>query len=151
LEVHNKNAESSSSVNIIHQNVSGLRSKRNELIHSFEIDNINPHMLCLSEHCIVEQKLLHLTMIGYLLGSSFCQKGLQRGGIHIFVSTDQHFSKIDISHHCKEQDFEISTVMLVTKISNLIMLNLYRAPSGDVNEFLRRLDATLKYLYSPKS
>jgi hypothetical protein len=28
---------------------------------------------------------------------------------------------------------------------------LYRAPSGDVNEFLIRLDATLKYLYNPKS
>jgi hypothetical protein len=123
-----------------------LRSKRDALIHSFEIDNINPHMLC-----IVEQKLLHLTMIGYLLGSSFCQKGLQSGGMHIFVRTDQHFSKIDISHHCKEQDFEICAVLLVTKISNLIMLNLYRAPSRDGNEFLRGLDATLKYLYNPKS
>jgi hypothetical protein len=28
---------------------------------------------------------------------------------------------------------------------------LYRAPSGDVNEFLGRIDATLKYLYSPQS
>jgi exonuclease III len=28
---------------------------------------------------------------------------------------------------------------------------LYRAPSGDVNEFIERLDATLKYLYNPKS
>jgi hypothetical protein len=27
---------------------------------------------------------------------------------------------------------------------------LYKAFSGDVNEFLIRLDATLKYLYNPK-
>jgi hypothetical protein len=28
---------------------------------------------------------------------------------------------------------------------------LYRAHSGEVNEFARRLDATSKYLYNPKS
>jgi exonuclease III len=28
---------------------------------------------------------------------------------------------------------------------------MYRAPSGDINEFLKRLDVILKYLYSPKS
>jgi hypothetical protein len=60
----------------------------------------------------------------------------------IFVRTDQHFSKIYISHHCKEQDFEICAIQLITKTSNLIILSLYRAPSGDVNEFLRSLDAT---------
>jgi hypothetical protein len=69
----------------------------------------------------------------------------------IFVRADQHFSKSDISHHCKEQDFEICAVQLVTKACNLITLSLYRAPSGDVNKFLRRLDATLKHLYNPKS
>jgi exonuclease III len=28
---------------------------------------------------------------------------------------------------------------------------LYRAPSGDFNQFLKRLDTTLNYLYNPKS
>jgi hypothetical protein len=51
--------------------------------------------------------------------------------------------KIDISHHCKEQDFEICAIQLITKISILIIL-------CNVNEFLRRPDATLKYLYNPK-
>jgi exonuclease III len=69
----------------------------------------------------------------------------------IFVRKDQHFNKIDISHHHKEQDLEICAILLVTKTSNLIILSLYRAPSGDVKEFQMRLDAILKYLYSPKS
>jgi hypothetical protein len=59
----------------------------------------------------------------------------------IFVRTDQHFSKIYVFHHCTEQDFEICAVQLVTKIFNLIILILYRDPSVDVNEFLRRSDA----------
>jgi hypothetical protein len=37
------------------------------------------------------------------------------------------------------------------KTSVLIILSLYITPSGDVNEFLRRLEVTLKYLYNPKS
>jgi hypothetical protein len=34
---------------------------------------------------------------------------------------------------------------------NLIILRLYRALSGDVNELQRRLDTILRYLYTPKS
>jgi exonuclease III len=78
-------------------------------------------------------------------------KKAYRGNVCILVRTDQHFSKNDISHHCKGQDFEICAIQLVTKTSDLIILSLYRAPSGDVSEFLRRLDANLKYLYNPKS
>jgi hypothetical protein len=99
---------------------------------------------------MVEQELLHFTMNSCLLCFSFCQKDIQRGNAGIFVRTDQHFSKIDIPHHCKEQDFEIRAIKLITKSSNLSILRLYRACS-DVNEFLRRLDATLKYLYNAKS
>jgi hypothetical protein len=55
--------------------------------------------------------------------------------------TTLYFNKIDISHQCKEQDLEICAIQLVTKAANLIILNLYRAPSGDINEFLKRLDA----------
>jgi hypothetical protein len=33
----------------------------------------------------------------------------------------------------------------------LIILSLNRAPSGDFQQFLRGLDATLKHLYNPKT
>jgi hypothetical protein len=32
-------------------------------------------------------------------------------------------SRIDISHHCKEQDLEICAILLVTTTANLIMLH----------------------------
>jgi hypothetical protein len=41
----------------------------------------------------------------------------------------------------QEQDFEICATQLVTKTSHLIILSLYGAPSGKVNEFLRRSEA----------
>jgi hypothetical protein len=61
----------------------------------------------LSKHHIVEQELLHITMKGYLLSFSFCRKELHRVDVCIFVRTDQQFSKIDISHHCKEEGFDL--------------------------------------------
>jgi hypothetical protein len=66
---------------------------------------------------MVEQELLHLTINGYLVGSRFCQKYLQRGGMCIFVRIDLHFNKFDISQQCKEHDFEICAIQLVTKTS----------------------------------
>jgi hypothetical protein len=103
------------SLNIFHQNIRGLRNKSDELTHSFEIDGIHPHILCLSKHHMVKQDLLHLTLAGYLLGSSFCRLNLHRGGVCIFVRKDQCFNKIDISHHCKQQDLEICAIHLETK------------------------------------
>jgi hypothetical protein len=44
---------------------------------------------------MVEQELLHLPINGYQLGYSFCQKGLHRGGVCIYVKDGQHFIKID--------------------------------------------------------
>jgi hypothetical protein len=82
---------------------------------------------------MVEQDLLHLTVYGYLLGSSFCRQNLKRGSVFIFIKTAHSFNKTDISHHCKERDLEICAVQLETKAHNLIILSLYRAPSGDFN------------------
>jgi hypothetical protein len=100
---------------------------------------------------MVEQYFLHLTLDGYLLGSSCCRQNLQRGGVCIFVKKDQCFNKIDFSQHCKEQDLEICAIQLETKTSNLIILSLYRDPSGGFYQFLSGLDAALKYLYNPKT
>jgi hypothetical protein len=36
-------------------------------------------------------------------------------------------------------------------LATVKLYTLYRAPSGDFNQFLMRLDTTLKYLYNPKS
>jgi hypothetical protein len=42
-------------------------------------------------------------------------------------------------------------VELETKLPNLSILALHRAPSANFNQFIKRLDATLKYLHNPKS
>ena len=138
-------------MHIFHQNIRGLRGKSDELIHSLETDNINPHVLCLSEHHMDEQDLLHLTLPGYILRSSFCRKERKKGGVCIFVREDLNANKIDISHNCIEKDLEICAIDLETAASKLIILSLYRAPTGDFHRFIKNLDVTLKSLYNPKA
>jgi hypothetical protein len=121
---------SSTSLHIFHQNIRGLRSKIDELINSFEIDNINPHTLSFTEHHMEEQDMLHLTLPGYILGSSFCRRNLQRGVVCIFVRKDLYFSKMDISHSSTEKDLEICAVEIEIKATKLIIFCLYRAPTG---------------------
>jgi exonuclease III len=45
----------------------------------------------------------------------------------------------------------VDEIELVTKTVNLIVLSIYIIRLGDINAFLKRLVAILKYLYSPKS
>jgi exonuclease III len=146
-----RTVDSSTSLHIFHQNIRGLRSKIDELINSFEIDNINPHILCFTKHHMEEQDLLHLTLPGYILGSSFCHRNLQRGGVCIFVRKGLYFNKIGSSHNSRENDLEICAVEIETKATKLFIFRLYIAPTGDFNQFIKRLDDTLKLLYKPKA
>jgi exonuclease III len=144
---HNKNVDLSNSLCIFHQNVRGLRSKSEELIHSLETDNI-------SEQHMEEQEVLHHTLPGYILGTSFCHKHVQGGGgggVGIFVCKDLNVNKIYISHNCREKDLEICAVELETEAPKLTVLSLYRAPTGDFDRFIENLHDTSKYLYKPKA
>jgi hypothetical protein len=90
-EAHKQSAEPSNSITIFHQDIRSLRNKSDELIYSFEIDAINSHMLCLSEHHMVKQDLLHLSINGYQLGYSFCRKNLT-GEVCVFMSRTVNIS-----------------------------------------------------------
>ena len=110
-------------------------------------DNNNPHVLCFSEHHMEEQDLLHLTLPGYILGSSFCRQNLQKGGVCIFVCRDPYYSKINILCNCEERDLEIFAVELGTKSSEFHTLSLYRVSTGDFNQFIKNLGDALKHLH----
>jgi len=144
-----KTVDSLNSLNIFHQNIRGLGNKSDELMNSFVVDSINSHILCLNEHHMEEQDLLNLTLMSYYLGSSYCHWNLQKGGVCIFVREYRSFNKVGISLHFTNQTLECATE-LETKSSNLIWA-LYRVPFSNFNQFIKTLDATLKYLYNPKS
>jgi hypothetical protein len=85
------------------------------------------------------------------LGSSYCHQNPQKGEMCIFVREDRSFNRINTSFHCAEQSLKVCAIELETKSSNLKILALYRVPFANFNQFIKRLDNTLKYLYNPKS
>jgi hypothetical protein len=116
-DIHKQNSEISNLKAIFHQNIRGLRNKSDELLHSFEIDATSPHVLCLSEHRMVEQDLLHLSVNDYQLESSFCRRRLWKGGWGVtLLKKDLYCNKIDISQFC--------TIQLVTKAVNLHIIGI---------------------------
>jgi hypothetical protein len=50
----------------------------------------------------------------------------------------------------KEQDFESCAIQINTQENNVIILCLYRAPSGNYDNFLNLLDKTLNFYINPK-
>jgi hypothetical protein len=105
-----RTADSFNSLEIIHQNIRGLRSNTDELI--FKDRYINPQVLCSSEHHMEEQEPLYLTLPGYIFRLNFCHQNLQNRGVCTFVHKDLYFSKINISNNCKEQHLEICAIEL---------------------------------------
>ena len=59
--------DSSNSLKIFHQDIRGLSSKTDYLMHYLKTCIINPHILCFSKHHTEEQDLLHLILPGWFL------------------------------------------------------------------------------------
>jgi hypothetical protein len=138
---------SSNSLQIFHQNIRGLSSKTDELVNPLKIDNINPHVLCFSERHMEEQDLLHLTLPGYMLGSSFCRPNLLGGGggvCNFFFIKTCISAKLVFHITVKKRNWKICAVELETGSFKLVILNLYRVPTGDYNQFMKNLDHVLK-------
>jgi hypothetical protein len=71
----------------------------------------------------------------YTLGASYCRENIAKGGVSIFVKKNLKFKQIDIKHHCNEQDIECCVVQLESKFSDIYVLAVYRAPTGDFETF----------------
>jgi hypothetical protein len=68
---------------IFHQNVLGLKNKRNELISS--LYSAVPHILGLTEHHMNRLGLEHTHIENCRLGAKCCRQSMEKGGVSIFV------------------------------------------------------------------
>lgn len=97
-----------------------------------------------------QQELSAHSLEGYKLGGSYCRQNLQKGGVCIFVRNDINFNNISLSKFSREKDLELCAVELELKSGNLIVIGLYRSPSGDFKHFLNLLENTLQHIHEKK-
>jgi exonuclease III len=70
---------------IFHQNIRGLRNKCNEILCNLKEQT--PHVLCLTEHHLEGNEIVHLNLDNYNLGAYYSRKHFKKGGTCIYICT----------------------------------------------------------------
>jgi len=147
--VNNTLNPDSNSLIIHHQNICGLINKTDKLISS--MFPVPPHILCLNEHHLKDTEINQINIERFKLCTAYCRKTMKKGGVCIFAQNGLICSKIDVKKYCSDQDIEICMINLQTIYTRLHIMVVYRAPTGDFNVFLNRLDDLIKSIYKTKS
>jgi exonuclease III len=84
----------------------------------------------------------------YNLGTKFCRTFYKSDGVCIFIRENILFSKINLDKLSKDNDLEICAVKLHFSTTNIVIISIYRSPSGDLHYFLHNLELILNSLYS---
>ena len=124
------NTESDNSLILTHQNFRGLEHKSDEIINSLKMARVNQYVLCFTEHHVVKLNLCLTNLENYSLGSRFSHSIYQKVDNCIFVRKDIHNNSFDLSKYCEEKNIEICAIQLTVKAKHLIVICIYRAPSG---------------------
>ena len=102
--------------------------------------------MCFSEHHLKKPELDQINVDGYRLGAAYCRQVVKRGGVCIFVKKKRLYSNIDLDKYFKDQDIEVCVLKLKSTF-NICIMAVYRAPTGNFNLFLNRLDDIIKTLH----
>jgi hypothetical protein len=127
---------------VYHQNIRGLRGKELEILG--QLYPISPHSLCLSEHHMNNLELQQTFLECYNLGDSHCRSLYEKGGVCILVHEKLKFSRIDLTEFCKDKDLEVCAVKVYLNSRRICIIAIYRAPSGNFDFFITKLDTILK-------
>lgn len=108
-------------------------------LHKFDV-------LCVSEHWMTDRELDFYSAVHNLkLVTSFC-RARPCGGVAVYLRDTFAFSVLDLSCFSEEINAEFAGIML--NDLSLIIITMYRSPSGDINRFFCLLELCLTYLIS---
>jgi len=97
------------------------------------------------KHDELQQTLLN----EYNLGAYFCRTSYTKGGVCTYVHKSLNLENLDLEQYCIEKDFKVCAVKLDLNITRTCVITIYRAPSGNFNLFINKLDTLLSKLYNP--
>jgi hypothetical protein len=118
---------------------------------SLKRNQIILHLICLTGHHLSKQTLSLINLENYSLGSSYSHILNQGGSVCTYVRTDIEYSTLDVSQNCIEKYIEHCVAQINSKCCHIVIICIYRSPTGKYNHFLNLLDATLKHLHVPNT
>ena len=83
----------------------------------------------------------------YKLGVSYCRTLYKKGGVCIFVQEGLRYVKINMENQCKDKDFEVCAFKIYLNIKFACIIAIYRAPTGNFELSISKLDTILRKLY----
>jgi len=134
---------------IFHQNIRGLANKTDE--HLLSLSDINPHILCITEHHLRSEEINIINLGQYTLGAYYCRRHFKQGGVSIFILSNIMYEIIDLNQFKKENDLEICALKIKFLLTYLIVLCIYRSPSGNFSYFITQIEMVLNKLYKISS
>jgi hypothetical protein len=133
-------------LSIYHQNIQSLHN--NEELSTMLLEkHLSPHFICLSEHHMKSYEIHNFLMPGYNVAANYCQSKYLKGGVCILARKDIKYQTIDIKQYYRDKIFEMCVVKLKLQSAKLILGCVYRAPFGNIHQFLDLLDDVLKCLH----
>lgn len=148
----NQRVKENTNFSIYHQNIQCLTSKLEELsicANNIENGKNKVDVICLTEHHLKPWQIQYVTLPCFTLGSYYCRSTLEKGGACIFLRETVSYIPLELSKYCIEQDIECCGVKICTKNNNdVILLTIYRAPVGNFQVFITKLDEILSSLFS---
>jgi hypothetical protein len=137
--------DSGAPLKLYRQNIRGMKGKLSELM--VHLSKVTSDIVCVTEHHLNASEIELTYLPSYILGANFCRETLKNGGACIYIHQDLKFTTVKVQIWAKEQDLEIADVQIKLKHVKLIIITVYRAPVGNFDYFLCKLDAMLKFLY----
>jgi hypothetical protein len=133
---------------ILHQNIAGILSKRDEIeivIEELKGNGYVPTALCFSETFLLSGSETNLHFDNYELASFFSRKNKKRGGVAILVKKYTNYNELPaVKKFAIEKEIECCGIEIVN--TNVIIVCLYRTPDSNVIKFLEHLDQLLRFL-----
>ena len=128
------------------QNIRSLKNKINELLISLT-DKV-PDVLCLTEHHLRDYEINNTCIPTYKLGAKYCRNYLKQGGACVYVHESLDFKNINMQKYCSKQDIELAAIQIKKRKGNIIIICIYRAPTGNFDIFLHNLEIVLHTYYT---
>jgi hypothetical protein len=83
----------------------------------------------------------------YTLGAHYCRRNFKQGAVSIFILKNILFDVIDLKQFNKEKHFEILALKIQLMSTYLLVLCVYRSPSGNFPYFLTQREIVVNKLY----
>lgn len=144
---------------VFHQNLFGLLNKREALLIS--LLSVSPRIICITEHHLVDEELESITLHPYTLAAKFCRRKHKCGDVCIFIRDNIHCTNINMDKYSNDKDIEICAAKLHILSRTIVIMTVYRSPTGNIEYncivlycivielyFLNNLETALNQVYN---